>query len=413
MSWVLTIGGICALIILHEAGHFTVAKAVGMRVERFSLFFPPKLVGFKRGETEYSIGALPLGGYVKITGMNPDEITPSLRDLARRIGADKARVEEGPRVLMRVGEQWRDVTDQLSSESIAAALEDQRRGYFNQPPWKRIVVILAGPGMNLVIAFVIFWLILWIGSPGGALRIENLAPAVQTIVASSTVGTVEAHEPATGVLRPGDRIVAIDGRRATVGTIEAQVGRDRCAGAPTANCRAASPVTLSVRRHGQTLTLSVYPQYDASMKRMRIGFGFAEVPRHFGGLAAAGTAVHAMWDVTAQTITGLGHALTNAKARHQVTSIVGIARATNANVGFGPGYALVVLGFISLVLAVVNLFPFLPLDGGHVLWAVAEKVGRRPIPMATMWRFSSVGILLLAFLVINGFSNDINRLTGS
>jgi regulator of sigma E protease len=146
---------------------------------------------------------------------------------------------------------------------------------------------------------------------------------------------------------------------------------------------------------------------------MRLGFAFAEVPKHFTGIAAAGTAVHAMWDVTAQTITGLGHALTSTKARHQITSIVGIAQATNANVGFGPGYALVILGFISLVLAVVNLFPFLPLDGGHVLWAVAEKVGRRRISMATMWRFSSVGILLLAFLVINGFSNDINRLTGS
>src|SRR5258708_18823210 len=116
---------------------------------------------------------------------------------------------------------------------------------------------------------------------------------------------------------------------------------------------------------------------------------------------------------TSQSNSGRGHALTSTKARHQITSIVGIAEATNANIGFGPGYALVVLGFISLVLAVINLFPFLPLDGGHVLWAVAEKVGRRRISMATMWRYSSVGILLLAFLVINGFSNDINRLTGS
>ncbi len=71
MSWVLTILGIAALIILHEAGHFAVAKAVGMRVERFSLFFPPKFVGIRRGETEYMIGAIPAGGFVKITGMSP------------------------------------------------------------------------------------------------------------------------------------------------------------------------------------------------------------------------------------------------------------------------------------------------------------------------------------------------------
>ena len=70
------------------------------------------------------------------------------------------------------------------------------------------------------------------------------------------------------------------------------------------------------------------------------------------------------------------------------------------------------LGFISLVLAVINLFPFLPLDGGHILWAVAEKVRGRRISLAAMYRFSSVGIILLVFLVINGISNDISRLAG-
>ena len=74
VSWVLTILGIVALIVLHELGHFTAAKAVGMRVERFSLFFPPTLSRVRRGETEYAIGAIPAGGYVKITGMSPEEI---------------------------------------------------------------------------------------------------------------------------------------------------------------------------------------------------------------------------------------------------------------------------------------------------------------------------------------------------
>ncbi len=77
VSWVFTILGIVALIILHELGHFTVAKLVGMRVERFSLFFPPTLFKVRRGETEYAIGAIPAGGYVKITGMNPEELKRS------------------------------------------------------------------------------------------------------------------------------------------------------------------------------------------------------------------------------------------------------------------------------------------------------------------------------------------------
>ena len=81
MSYVLAILGFAVLIILHEAGHFTAAKAVGMRVERFSLFMGPLLVKFRRGETEYGIGPLPLGGYVKITGMNPHEELSEEREL--------------------------------------------------------------------------------------------------------------------------------------------------------------------------------------------------------------------------------------------------------------------------------------------------------------------------------------------
>src|SRR5437588_4077935 len=110
MSYLLAFLGFIALIVLHEAGHFTAAKAVGMRVERFSLFFGPMLVKVRRGETEYGVGPIPLGGYVKITGMNPhEELPPEVRP----------------------------------------------RAYFNQPVWKRVVVILAGPLVNLLIAFFI------------------------------------------------------------------------------------------------------------------------------------------------------------------------------------------------------------------------------------------------------------------
>src|SRR6266567_4039581 len=98
MTWFLTIVGFAALIILHELGHFMAAKSVGMRVERFALFFPPLLFKVRRGETEYGIGAIPLGGYVRITGMNPNEELPP---------------------------------------------EIEPRAYYRQPVWKRIFVILA------------------------------------------------------------------------------------------------------------------------------------------------------------------------------------------------------------------------------------------------------------------------------
>src|SRR4051794_25426774 len=156
MAWVLTILGIVLLIVLHELGHFTVAKLVGMRVERFSLFFPPTIARFKRGETEYAIGAIPAGGYVKITGMNPEEL------------------------------------EDLDPEAT-------RRAYYSQPPWKRIAVILAGPGVNIAIAFLIYWAILMSGNLSGAATLEGLNPSIQTRTATSSVRAIVAHEPADGV----------------------------------------------------------------------------------------------------------------------------------------------------------------------------------------------------------------------
>src|SRR5690242_2011000 len=142
MSYLLAFLGFAALIILHEAGHFTAAKAVGMRVERFSLFFGPMIWKVRRGETEYGVGVIPLGGFVKISGMNPtEELTP----------------------------------------------EVARRAYYNQPVWKRIVVILAGPFVNLVIAFVIIWALFL--SQGEAVATKNVA-------------TVARSTPAAAVLKP-------------------------------------------------------------------------------------------------------------------------------------------------------------------------------------------------------------------
>src|SRR5437899_6023715 len=131
MSWALAVLAIMVLIVLHELGHFAAAKAVGMRVERFSLFFPPTLLRVRRGETEYALGAIPAGGYVKITGMNPEEL------------------------------------DGLEPEVA-------RRAYYAQSPWKRIVVILAGPGVNIVIAFLLFWVVLFSVNINGAILLDKL-----------------------------------------------------------------------------------------------------------------------------------------------------------------------------------------------------------------------------------------------
>jgi regulator of sigma E protease len=369
VSWLLTLLGIVALIVLHELGHFAVAKAVGMRVERFSLFFPPTLLRIRRGETEYALGAIPAGGYVKITGMNPEEL-----------GDD-------------------------------ADPEVTRRAYYNQAPWKRIVVILAGPGVNILIAFLLFWVVLLSGSINGAISLGNLDPSVQTLKQSTSVLQLIKGEPADGVLRVGDRILAVDDKPAGVESARSAINSDRCSGRLAQGCRAAAPVQIAVLRSGRRVTLSVYPRYDAEAKRMEVGFDFGS-PKSFGIFSAAGAAVSEMWHVTTETLTGFARALTSSKARKQVSSIVGITQDAHETVVAGAGYALVFLGFLSLILAVINLFPFLPLDGGHVLWSVAEKVRGKRISLVAMYRFSSVGIVLLLFLVINGIGNDISRLGG-
>jgi regulator of sigma E protease len=367
MSWVIAIAGFMALIVLHEAGHFVAAKAVGMRVERFSLFFPPKLFGVQRGETEYMIGAIPAGGYVKITGMSP--------------------------------------TEEIPPELVP-------RAYYMQAPWRRIVVIAAGPGVNLLIAFVLFWAMLYSGNLNGVTTLGNLNSSVQTLVANTSVLAVEQGEPAQGVLEPDDKIVAIAGHPVTVSSAMHAISAHRCAGAPTEGCRAHTPVLLTIRRQGRDIERSVYPRYSRAAGRMLIGFEFGASAKHFGASAAAGAALSEMWGITAQTLTNVEHAFTNPKVRKQFSSIVGITADTHEAISAGAGYALVILAFVSLALAIVNLFPFLPLDGGHILWAVAEKVRGRRVSLTAMWRFSSVGMLLLAFLVINGISNDISRLGG-
>jgi regulator of sigma E protease len=367
VSWFLTLLGIILLVILHELGHFAVAKAVGMRVERFSLFFPPTLFRVRRGETEYAIGAIPAGGYVKITGMNPEE----LKDLEPEVA---------------------------------------RRAYYAQPPWKRIVVILAGPGVNILIAFLLFWAVLLTGNVNGERAFENINPAVATL--SPTVAAVVHGAPAEGALAPGDRIVAVEGGTATFASTTQAVNAHRCPGLLVEGCRGATPVHLTVLRAGHRVTLAVYPRYSKPERRMLIGFRFGAVPRSFGPLSSASTALNEMWHSTTHTLTGFVQALTSSKVRHEVSSIVGITQVGQETVAAGTGYALVFLGYLSLVLAVINLFPFLPLDGGHIAWSLAEKVRGRRVSIMAMYRYSSVGIILLLFLVINGVSNDINRLAG-
>ncbi|MDE3070727.1 MAG: site-2 protease family protein, partial [Acidobacteriota bacterium] len=140
------------------------------------------------------------------------------------------------------------------------------------------------------------------------------------------------------------------------------------------------------------------------------GFGFGVRSHRYSVLSALSASASESAAIAGSTLVNLGHALTRSRERKRIRSFVGITEVTQEAVSRGWGFAFVVLGFVSLALGLLNMLPFLPLDGGHVLWALAEKVRGRPVSLGAMWRFSTVGIVLMVFLVANGFYNDLTRL---
>jgi regulator of sigma E protease len=352
LSWLLAFLGFAALIILHELGHFAAAKAVGMRVERFSLFFPPLLARVRRGETEYAVGAVPLGGYVKITGMNPAEEIPP---------------------------------------------EVEHRAYYRQPVWKRIVVIAAGPLVNIVLAFLLLAAIyLGWGVFDGS---------------SDRIAAVDETKGAAQVLRPGDRVLAVDGRRGDIETLRRQIATHRCPGAQVDGCKAAEPARITVLRDGSERTFSITPVYEADVERPLVGFSWAAKSRSVGVVEAADLSVDAMWIFTKGTVETIA-GIFEAEKREQISGVVGSYEVTRQAINFSTDRALFLLAVISLSLGIINLFPFLPLDGGHIFWAVAEKLRGRAIPFSVMERAGFIGFALVIGLFMVGLTNDIGRLTG-
>jgi regulator of sigma E protease len=259
--------------------------------------------------------------------------------------------------------------------------------------------------MNLLIAFVLLMGIFW---SQGLVVTSRGQPVATRAVAAGTL-----QPPASNYLKPGDQLVAVDGKqKLSVVQTTQEIASHRCAGTPTPGCQATTPVRLEVRRGHQLLTFSIYPRYDPAAKRTRIGFAFALKVRPLGPVGAAGQSVSQMWYVTHTTVTTIAK-LFEPKVRSQIHSVVGGFKVTQQRFAFDTTEALYTLALISLSLAIINLFPFLPLDGGHVFWAVAEKVRGKRIPFEVMERAGAVGFVLILIIFAIGLSNDISTLSGS
>ena len=410
-NWVLIVAGFSLLIVLHEFGHFIVAKWTGMRVERFFLFFPPRLWSFKRGETEYGIGWIPAGGFVKITGMNPDEV--------RGVPPEERGRGTTNDLLNKIESAGQEDSDHLPDGRLKPEIRE--RAYYNQPVWKRVAVISAGPLMNVLVAFVILFI---------------LGFSVQRAT-TVEVADVEDDAPATKVLQDGDELVAIDGIPLDQGgsrpsdddlseraeTFAKQLNTHACPGEPTDGCRAAEPVTLLVERDGGQRTLTAVPTYDEDAPpleagddpgRFRLGFRFGggePVNAGYSASESAEWAVDRMWLVTSSTVEIFAR-IFEKEQREQLSGVVGVSAVGNEVIDVGAFEAFALLALVSLSLAIINLFPFLPLDGGHIFWSLVEKVRGRPVPFSVMERAGAIGFVFVLLLFVIGLSNDIGRLTG-
>ena len=349
MSWLLTILGIAALIVIHEGGHALAARSMGMKVERFSLFFPPILLKRRLGETEFALGSIPLGGYVKILGQSPIE------------EVDKA---------------------------------DLDRSYGSKPIWRRALVIAAGPAANLIACLLLVT----------ALLMVQGRQKVEPIVAGGSLSA-----PAKGALLPGDRIISVDGKTGGPEQFVRQTRSHRCVAPTRPGCSSSTPVRVVVVRNGKSKTLTLSPKWDQRVGAMRLGFSFDIGTQPVGLIEASRASVTSSFEVTKSTLRAIT-GIADSDQRKQLGGIVGGVAVTEHAFSTDITNALELLAFISLSIAIVNLMPFLPLDGGHLLWLLIEKIRGRPASQETLERAAMVGFALVAILFVIGLSNDVGRL---
>ena len=387
MSFGVAILGLAVLILVHEAGHFFVARAVGMTPRKFYLGFGPPLVKRVRGGVEYGIAALPLGGYVKIPGMH----RPAPRDLRQTLPPAEQQalapdLDELDAALER--------SDEPAARAAVARLEPQLPenrhlqelswslapdAYWRQRAWKKIAVIGAGPVTNLVLAFALF-----VG-----------VYMVSSVQASRTVDSVlRGHPAAAAGLRAGDGVLVVDGHPVKPNDIPKRI-----------NATHGRPFTIVVHRGGKRVVLG---PLRAHLDRgaWRVGFVIKGVVGPGESLPdAAGSAARLTWLVTSQTVSSIAGLFYGSGTR-DISSAVGIVRVTSQAARHSAQDYFWVLGLVSLSLALLNLLPVLPLDGGHILMSILERLRGRAFSQIAYMRYSAVGLTFFIFLLYLGLRND-------
>jgi regulator of sigma E protease len=403
MSIFVGIVGLGFLVLIHEAGHFFAARAVGMSPRKFYIGFPPAIAKVTRKGIEYGIGAIPLGGYVKIPGMHrpapadvdahlgaavheDSSLLGPLEAVKRALAADDVEAARAASVDLVAAVKSAELSPaaRASAERGLTELADATGAdaHWRQRAWKRIFVIFAGPGTNLLFAIVIFAVLFMLGGGKATTTIDNVLPG----------------SPAAQVgLHPGDKILAINGTPVRPSEIPRLISSSK-----------GKPIVVRVQRDRRVVTIGpVRPKQTAGVYRL----GFVLRGEHLPPPAAFKQSVRLTGLVSKDIVTSLGN-LVHQSGREQISSPVGIVQGSSTAVKQGVQNYLWVLGLISLSLALLNLLPLLPLDGGHIFFSLLEGIRGRAVPRVVYERVSALGIALVLMLFFIGLSNDVGRLGG-
>lgn len=327
------------VIFLHEGGHFLVCRKLGVRVEKFAFGFGPELVGFTSGGTRFSICAIPLGGFVKPAGESLDDAT--------------GHPDE----------------------------------YFSRAPWERLLIVAAGPAMNYVLAFCMFFLVVFFkGIPEGSTQpvIGDLAPNYPAAVAG---------------LLPGDRILKVD-------AVDVAKWSDL---AEYVYVRAGQPVKFTYAREGNVTQVTITPKLDATSKRGLIGIAQSVEYKKIGFLGAVVEAVKECWHWTAYTVTTLAEKIYQ-REKPDLAGPVGIVQMVSRAAHSGLENLIQLIGLISVAIGFFNILPIPLLDGGHAVLYVYEWISKKKLTTAIVGAANSVGLALLMSLLLFATYNDIMRI---
>lgn len=338
------------LIFFHELGHFLVARWLKIGVPVFSLGFGPKLFSFMRGGTEYRLSVVPLGGYVKLAGENPDdELAPDVKP----------------------------------EESFSL-----------RPPWQRILVVGAGPMFNFFLAFFIYWGLFWFHGQ------QELLPVVGQILEDSPA-------EAAG-LRPGDRVLAIGGHEIAFWSELSETIQQSEGGSLTLTVqRGGQDLDITARPRLETRKNIFGEDIKTAILGITASGEAMTIP--MGPFAAMAAGAEQTWTIVSLTVQGIIKLIERIIPVDTIGGPILIAQLVSEQASVGLANLLALTALISINLGLLNLLPVPVLDGGHILFYTLEAIKGRPLSPRMQEIAYKIGIAFLVALMTFAVFNDIHR----